>query len=37
MDDEDEGGEWVTPENIHKHILGGETAPVKKRDEESGP
>jgi len=32
IDDEEEGGEWVTPENIHKHILGGESVPIKRND-----
>ena len=25
IDNEEEGGEWITPENIHKHILGGDS------------
>eukprot|EP00347_Sterkiella_histriomuscorum_P012631 403367830 len=37
LDDEEEGGQWITPENIHKHILGGETAPIKKKNQEDGP
>lgn len=31
LDDEEEGGEWITPENIKKHIGGGETIPVIKK------
>ena len=25
LDDEIEGGEWITPDNLDKHILGGDS------------
>ena len=37
MDDEVEGGEWITPENIIKHIGGGETVAIRKAEAYDGP
>lgn len=34
IDNEEEGGEWVTPDNLFKHIGGGESKEVKKEEEE---
>jgi hypothetical protein len=35
IDNEEEGGEWITPENIAKHILGGDSnKKFIKEDEE---
>lgn len=34
IDNEEEGGEWVTPDNIHKFVGGGETAVIPKKVEE---
>lgn len=31
LDDENEGGEWVTPDNLNKHILGGDAIEVKPK------
>jgi hypothetical protein len=29
IDNEEEGGEWITPENLHKHIGSAITVPVE--------
>jgi len=34
LDDEEEGGAWITPENLLQHIGGGESVPVVKKEEE---
>jgi hypothetical protein len=30
IDNEEEGGEWVTPDNLYKHIGGGDSIPIVK-------
>ena len=30
IDNEEEGGEWITPDNLHKHIGSAVTVPEKK-------
>ena len=36
IDDEEEGGEWVTPENLYKHIGSAVTAEAPRKEVDDG-
>ena len=36
IDDEEEGGEWITEENLHKHLANGLMLPIVPIEAESG-